>query len=413
MSERMKITNHITASPEVAQIINNLDGLTLAQSMPLRMGGLLTHLKGKMKHTLENMEASGREVFIAGPEWCRENAEKAGQKHADVIHAAYGQTYALPNKDPKINKEAIEKRELDMFLLLEGKEERAIGTACTVLDGGRDELGRTAASESKVGNSLIQDLRLLHWITDNEVAQRTHTLFATLRTAPDRDIGEEKMMRGGQGVCHIWGEMPSAVVTGFGPLYKKHGSLETFACVHIFREEMSIPSQVFVAGKNEQAFVADFAKAHDLGSISFRETESENEKIPSVAVHVPPASLGITEFVHADLSLQEEGGISLEKAMQEIESVGSPFVEITVPIDTDTRNIQNELLRRGFQGFQVIPALEGVQPAAIVFGKVLGDIAVIQPFWQEEGKQNPFWGGGELANHAERIADGWRLPVNN
>lgn len=413
MKEGIKNTNNITASSEVAQIVNNLDGLVLAQSMPPRMEGLLTHLKRKMKHTLENMEASGREVFIAGPEWCRVNAEKAGQKHADVIHAAYGPTYALPNKDPLANKEAIEKHELDMFLLLEGKEERAIGTACTVLNGGREEVGRTAASEGKMGISFIQDLRLLHWITDNEVARRTHTLFATLRTAPDRDIGEEKMMRGGQGVCHIWGEMPGAVVTGFGPLYKKHGSLETFACVHIFREEMSMPSRVFVAGKNEQAFVADFAKAHDLGSISFRETEEENKKIPSVAVHLPPSHLKITEFVHADLSLQDGGCVSLEEGIQEIETAGSPFVEITVPIDTDTRNIQNELLRRGFQGFQVIPALEGIQPAAIVFGKVLADLSVIQPFWQVEGKPNPFWGGQELAGHAERIADGWRLPVNN
>lgn len=412
MLERMKITNNITASPEVAQIINNLDGLTLAQSMPPRMEGLLTHLKGKMKHTLEKMESSGREVFIAGPEWCRENAEKAGQKHADVIHAAYGPTYALPNKDPGFNKEAIEKHELDMFLLLEGKKERAIGTTCTVLDGGRDELGRTA-SLGHTGNSLIQDLRIVRWLTDEVTAKKTHTLFATLRTASDRDIGEEKMMRGGQGVCHIWGEMPGAVVTGFGPLYKKHGSLETFACVNISREEISMPSQVFVAGENEQAFVADFAKAHDLGSISFRETESENEKIPSVAVHVPPASLGITKFVHADLSLQEEGGISLWKAMQEIENAGSPFVEITVPIDTDTRNIQRELLRRGFQGFQVIPALEGIQPAAIVFGKVLGNIPVVPTFWKTDTNfSNPFWRNG-LAAHAERIADGWRLPVNN
>lgn len=396
MSERMKVTNHITASPEVAHIINNVDALVLAPTMPPRMEGLLNHLKGKMKHTLDYINATGKEVFIAGPQWCRENAEEAGQKHADVIHAAYGPTYALPNKDPKANKAAIENNELDMFLLLEGKEERAIGTACTVVDNGRDELGRTA-SIGHAGNSLIQDLRIVRWLTDEETAQKTHTLFATLRTAPDREIGEPELMRGGQGVCHIWSEMPNAVVTGFGPLYKKHGALETFVCVSISREEMSMPPQVFVAGQNERAFVSQFTEAHGLGSISFLDIESKKEELSMVAVHVPPKQLGITEFVHADLSLENEKGISIQEAVQTIEQEGSPFVQITVPIDTDTRNVQRELLENGFQGFQVIPALDGIQSAALVFGKVMNNIDVISTFWQNEGKPNPFW-GSEIPN---------------
>ncbi len=389
MSERMKITNQITASPEVAHIITNLDGLVLAPTMSPRMEGLLNHLKGKMKHTLDLMGTSGREVFIAGPEWCRENAEKAGQKHADVIHAAYGPTYALPNKDPKANKAAIENLELDMLLLLEGKEERAVGTACTVLDNGRDELGRTA-SVGHAGNSLIQDLRIVRWLTNEKTAQKTHTLFATLRTAPDREIGKPELMRGGQGVCHIWSEMPNAVVTGFGPLYKKHKALETFACVNISREEMSMPPQVFVVGQNERLFVSQFTEAHGLRNISFLDTESKREESLMVAVHIPPKQLGITEFVHADLSLENEKGVPIQEAMQIIKQEGSPFVQITVPIDTDTRNVQRELLKNGFQGFQVIPALEGIQSAALVFGRVMNNIDVISTFWQNEGKPNPF-----------------------
>lgn len=407
MSERMRITNRITASPEVACIINNVESLVLAQAMPPRMQGLLDHLRGKMKHTLDAMNTTGKEVFIAGPEWCRENAENAGQKHADVIHAAYGPTYALPNKDPIANRQAIEKHDLDMFLLLEGKDERAIGTACTVLDNGRDELGRTA-SVGHAGNSLIQDLRIVRWLTDEETAKKTHTLFATLRTAPDREIGEPEMMRGGQGVCHIWSEMPGAVVTGFGPLYKKHGALETFACVSISREEIRLPERIFVASDKDRDFVSQFSTSHALGSPSFQGIENESEEPLMVTVHIPPKQLGITEFVHADLTMEEGQGIPLGQALELIESERSPFVQITVPIDRDTRGIQKNLIQNGFQGFQVVPQVDGIQPASIVFGKVINHTPVVPTFWQNEGIPNPFW-GADLGAHADRIGGMWNI----
>lgn len=388
-NETIQLRPTITASPEVALMIRSLPHLELAQSMPVKMQSTLDHVRSKIARTLDGMDQSGRKLFIAGPQWAREHAQEAGQAHADVIHAAYGPTYALPNRDPQNNTRAIQSNELDMFLMFDTYDNRAIGTACTVLDNGRDELGRTA-SLGRVGNSLIQDLRILQWLTNEDTASKTHTLFATLRTAPDRDIGASEPMRGGQGVCHIWSEMPGAVIGGFGPLYKKHGSLEQFACMSLTRLDTSIPSTVYVVGDREAQFVLEFSQAYGMGNIKEHKNRSTKASKQTVTVHVPPQELGIHTLVHADLELSSEG-TSLDIALRHITDTGSPFAQLAVSIEDDTIALQQELLGRGFHGFQVVPKTD-VQKASIMFGKVLDDSQVVQTFWQHDQSVNPFWG---------------------
>lgn len=121
--------------------------------------------------------------------------------HSEVIVATYGSTYALPNKDPEANRIAIEGGDLDLYLMITNGE--VTGTSCLVNTGdGKAELGRSA-SIGRTGNSIIQDLRILDWLINPEASTKYHTLFTTLRSAPDRtidDLNGNFVMRGGQAV---------------------------------------------------------------------------------------------------------------------------------------------------------------------------------------------------------------------
>ena len=162
--EQLSIVQNIKGSPEVARLLTQTNRLELAPGVNRRMEPLLRHLQTKIGGTTEAINSRGRNVFIAGPDWCRENSTEAGTAHAKVIVDAYGTSYALPNKNPDANKAAIDSGQLDMFLMFDERENRPIGTACMVMNGGWAELGR-AASLGRVGNSLIQDLRIVHWLT--------------------------------------------------------------------------------------------------------------------------------------------------------------------------------------------------------------------------------------------------------
>lgn len=410
MTEKISILPRIKGSPEVAALLQNPMQLELAKGVPSRMEPLLEHLKIKVRETMDTINSRGNDIFIAGPDWCRENSDMAGAAHAEVIVNAYGSTYALPNKDPIANKKALDSGELEMFLMIDEKENKPIGTACMVLDGGWAELGR-AASLGHVGNSLIQDLRILHWLTDEKFSKRFHSLFATLRTAPDRNIGTDdlpEIMRGGQAVSHIWANMPNVIVGGFGPLYKKHGALEQFTFAFITQKELFSPGNLWVADPVDLKFVESWLKQHGLPVGKNNQGINISGELP-VNISFPPPESGITEFVHGEMKIGKATDLRFEEAITTLMDAGVPFIQFPVPINKDTVSLQKKLKEWGFQAFQFTPGLKDVQDPELWFGhKAPWVDEVVPTFWQKDpSTSNPFW-NDELASHADRIFEDWK-----
>lgn len=404
--EQLPLSASINTSPEVAKLL--LPEQSLAPDMPEDLSLLLEHLTVNMQKRLEVFRQSGKKVFFAGPDWARANAETAGKDHSKVILEAYGNTYALPNKDPKANESALNSGNLDMYLMYIDNE--AAGTACLVSEGdGIAELGR-AASVGNVGNSIIQDMRIMRWLTDPEISKKYHTIFATCRTAPDRNIGTEEepeIMRGGQAVSHMWQRMPSVKVAGFGPFYKKHGALEQFAYAFISKNGINPEDELWIQNPTN----ADFVKSWLVGNGILRDPKIENKSVQEIkysAFHAsfPPHESGITDLVHGEIEFQEEG-LELKDAIDQLAEAGVPFMQIKVPVDHDTLAIQRELEGLGFQAFLFTPKSNGKDSSALWFGKINGDIPVIPTYWSDEIlSNNPFW-KGNLAMHSNRIARGW------
>ena len=412
--EKLLILRNIKGSPEVTKLLTQTNQLELAPGVNGRMEPLLRHLQTKIGSTMEAINSSGRSVFIAGPDWCRENSDKAGTAHARVIVDAYGSSYALPNKNPDANKTAIDDGQLDMFLMFDEREKKPIGTACMVMNSGWAELGR-AASLGRVGNSLIQDLRIIHWLTDEKLSKKFHSLFATLRTAPDRNIGtpeKSEIMRGGQAISHIWANMPEVKVAGFGPLYKKHGELEQFAFAFITREELSVPGNLWIENGIDLQFVKAWLKHYGLKPVT-NNPGIEKESGFSFKVDFPPKESGITEFVHGEINLTEGQGMPLWKAISTLETAQVPFIQFPVPVDLDTRQLQQKLSRERFVAFQFTPGIAGVEGPKLWFGRnpVRLENHIVPTFWQKDKEgRNPFW-NKELAAHADRIFESLQFKI--
>ncbi len=405
--ERLGRPGKIETSPEISNVMGNIENLQLAEGVPAKMQPLLDHLKASIGKTKDDLLGAGKDLFIAGPEWCRENSSLAGEAHAEVILGAYGNTYALPNKDPLANRQALNEGNLDMFLMFEKAGMKPIGTACMVLDGGLAELGR-AASLGRVGNRLIQDLRIIRWLAEPQLANRIHSLFATLRTAPDRNIAaadRPEIMRGGQAVSHIWAEIPSVRIAGFGPLYKKHGALEQFSFALITQKDLIIPEKIWVQDDVDADFISRWLEAHQLPVLEILDNGglSAGDRLN---IQFAPMESGITKLVHGEIKTDPCGNFTLGEAIDQLETVEVPFIQFPVPIDHNTLELQRELRSRGFQAFQFTPGLEGIQGPLLWFGRVAAGIPIVPTFWEKNPVDNPFW-KGKLADHADRISRGW------
>ena len=410
--ETEKIKNCIKASSEVDLMLSNLEDLNLAEGVSVKMTPLLNHLKRSVQKTMETINRSENMIFIGGPDWCRQNSFLAAQAHAEVIISAYGNTYALPNKNPKVNKQALDSGNLEMFLMFEEATAKPVGTACTILDGGWAELGR-AASLGRVGNRIIQDLRIIRWLTEPDLAQKTHSIFATLRTAPDRNIGsyeQPEIMRGGQGVCRIWSDTPEVKIAGIGPLYKKHGALEQFAFAFITQAEITVPNRVWIADDENINFVQTWLSFHNLPISENVIDEEENDW--KIKIGFPPLESGITNLVHGEMELgqdQDQQHQTLAEGLNTLNEVGVPFIQFAVPIDINTNLLQKELKLLGFHAFQFTPGLKNIQPPKLWFGKIT-DITtpVVSKFWEvDNGNCNPFW-KGQLTRYADEISQKWK-----
>lgn len=256
-------SSRVQFSRELNTLIERLSSLKLASNVPDRLQPLLEHLVGKVSKTLDKMEEKGTDFNIRGHDWCRENPEIAGTAHANVIVETYGATYAFSNKDPEANIKALNSGDLDMYLIFE--DGKPVGTTCVVIQpNGWAELERSA-SLGAVGNRVIQDLRIIRWLTDENQAKKIFGVFSTCRTAPDRNIGVEQspeIMRGGQANTHIWSQYPAVMVGGFGPLYtlhKKHGALEQFAYTFVTNREVFSPLEPQVFDSKDREFVQEWS----------------------------------------------------------------------------------------------------------------------------------------------------------
>lgn len=373
----------------------------LAPSVPERLGGLAAHLAANIARKVAKLESAGNSVEVFGPDWARENSTKAGEMHAEIIVKTYGTTYALPNKDPIANKHAIEEGDLDVYLMR--INEQVTGTTCLVnTNDGRAELGRSA-SLGNSGNTIIQDYRILDWLTNDEASKKYHTLFTTLRSAPDRDI-DDFIMRGGQAVTAHWRKMPELTVNGFGPLYLKHGSLEQFSCASLSRATRRYETPLHVENDEDRAFLRAWHEQYDGTAPTFVETGVHAQDM-RFAAHYPPLESGLTHLVHADI-VKDEAGESVLDAVKAAESVQSPFIQAVVPIDEDTSSVQASLADSGFQVFAYEPSTSERSPA-LVYGKVAEGVSVVDTYWDHQKTSNPFWTNNHLARIATQVAARW------
>ena len=372
---------------------------------------LATYLITKIQNKLTELESRKHSVNIYDPDWCRENSVIAGELHAGVIVSTYGTTYALPNKDPQKNTEAINNGNLDIYLLeVDGEP---VGTACLVdMGDGRAELGRSA-SIGNAGNSIIQDMRILDWIVNPITSRKYHTLFATLRTAPDRIIDDKDgqfTMRGGQGVTEHWRKFPGLVINGFGPLYLKHGRLEQFGIATLTNLEITQSSSIYVNLEQDLEFINGW---HENYCIAFPTLQAKNEMSGANSLkfqaHYPPKESGLTHLVHADIVTSEDDtAVDINEAISQADMAGSPFSQVVLPIDSDTRQIQKKLHELGYQAFGYYPAYTGQSPA-LIYGKVLNGVGVVPTFWQKEGSTNPLWLSESLRRSGDRIGSKWKI----
>src|SRR5258708_2008769 len=408
IENKNRLTNQpVSFSSELTPVIENLNRLELAHSAPERLQPLLDHMVSKIGGTLQKMKDEGSEFKVCGPDWCRENPELAGESHANVIVETYGATYALPNKDPKANVEALAAGDLDMYLIFENG--KPVGTACMVIQSnGWAELGR-AASLGSVGNQLIQDLRILRWLTEEKQTEKTFGIFSTCRTAPDRNVGSEtqpEMMRGGQAVTHMWSQFPEVKVGGFGPLYKKHGSLEQFAYTFVTNREVFASTEPYISETVNRQFVQDWVSNYQVAKKDNKNAEKLN--VARFSVHYPPLETKLTHLIHGEITLASgsESFEGLDKAIARLDEVQVPFIQVQVPIDVDSRKVQEELRDREFQAFLFTPGVEGKQPPLLWFGKVTKGVSVIPTFWQGTDVGNPFW-NWNLSHFASQVAKKW------
>lgn len=373
----------------------------LASLVPSRLGGLATHLAENIAKKIHDLESTDNTIEVLDPAWCREYSDLAGEMHAEIITGTYGTTYALPNKDPIANKEAIEEGDLDVYLMRVNGQ--LTGTACLVnTKDGRAELGRSA-SLGRSGNSIIQDYRILDWLTDEETSKKYHTLFTTLRSAPDRNI-DDFVMRGGQAVTAHWSKMPELTVGGFGPLYLKHGSLEQFSCATLSRAIRQLDTPLYISDDWVRAFIESWHSLYDNTSPNLVRTLGPDIDL-RFAAHYPPQESGLTSLVHADI-VPSEGGTTIDDTIESAHEAGSPFTQVTVPIDVNTESVQRNLTERGFQAFAYEPSTTESAPA-LVYGEVRQGVSVVDTYWMRDGIQNPFWTSQALARYATQVAERW------
>ena len=373
----------------------------LASVVPTRLGNLATHLAGNIAKRIHQLESTGNVIEVLGPEWCREHSGLAGEMHAEIITGTYGTTYALPNKDPIANKEAIDEGDLDVYLMRVNKQ--LTGTACLVnTRDGRAELGRSA-SVGRSGNSIIQDYRILDWLTDEETSEKYHTLFTTLRSAPDRDV-DGFVMRGGQAVTAHWRKMPELTVTGFGPLYLKHGSLEQFSCASLSRAARRLDTPLYVHDDQAKSFIELWHSLYDGELPNISDTAGPEMDV-KFATHYPPQESGLTPLVHADV-VQSDSGMTIDDAIEVVHKAGSPFMQVVVPLDVNTHSVQQHLTELGFQAFAYEPSTTESAPA-LVYGEVGQGVSVVETYWNQQGAPNPFWTSEALSRYATQVAERW------
>jgi hypothetical protein len=289
------------------------------------------------------------------------------------------------------------------------KNGQPAGTACLVPTGNNmAELGR-AASQGRVGNRVIQDMRIIDWLVNHDTSSMYHTIFATCRTAPDRDTGEAKLMRGGQAVSHMWSEMPNLIVGGFGPLYKKHGALETFAYSVLTGQDLTMPSTIWVGNSQDAAFVSAWLANYHLPQ---PQIVCMDHSTPAAdfgfQAEFPPLESGVTELVHGEVKAHGTAatGGTLADCLNQLSEVKSPFFQVPVSLNVNTLGIQKQLRDLGFQAFVFTPGYGDRQPPQLWFGKV-NQVPVVERYWDSQaGATNPFW-GESLEVHGRRIAANW------
>lgn len=380
----------------------------LAQTHSEDLSDLLFHLLENHQRRLSKIDSIGQNIRVLDPDWCRENPAEAGQMHANVIVATYGSTYALPNKDPTANEEAINTGNLDLYLLL--ADELAVGTACLVNMGqGRAELGRSA-SFGNVGNTLIQDLRIIDWLTSPTTSVKYHTLFTTLRSAPDRVIdedGQSFIMRGGQGVTEHWRKFPHVYVNGVAPLYFKHKMLEQFTCAYISSNSMERQPELYVASRDDVWFIEAWHEEYNLEEPQFTDRlDASSAPSFTFTAHFPPPESGLTDLVHADIVFDSQSGDNIERALDDAREAGSPFCQIVLPIEYDTLAEQEYLDDNGYRVFGYQPA-DSQNAASLLYGKVKDGVQVVPTFWDADALPNPFWRNNKLQEWAEKVAHSW------
>lgn len=394
---------------ELQRTLRGDQPVELSGYQPDFTGELLTHLVKNVKAKLDHAAHHGDAIEVLDPEWCREHPEAAGRMHADIILHAYGPTYALPNKDADANTRAIEEGSLDLYLM---KTNGVLtGTACLVdTHDGRAELGR-AASIGHARNGIIQDMRIIDWLTNDDIANKYHTLFTTLRNAPDRHIhtpdGANFTMRGGQAVTGHWKQLPGLRVYGIAPLYLKAQKLEQFTYSALARTIINEDAHLHILDEEHQNFVSNWHLQYGLEPPVWMNKGSQKAVDSQVKffVHYPPLETGLTGYVHADIVRGSEGGGSpIDKCIEEAEGAGSPFIQAEVPVDSDTTAIQQELAKRSFSAYGYRPGTDQ-ENASLLFGRLREGVKVVPTFWDASGHHNPFWHGhiGRLATQISKV----------
>lgn len=163
-----------------------------------------------------------------------------------------------------------------------------------------------------------------------------------------------------------------------------------------------------IYGEKNKSFVNNWLDYYGIDKIGAE--KSSNHSIENgFTIHYPPIESGLTHLIHGEVSLGTDGESfdNLNDAMKRLKEVKVPFVQVQVPIDRDSINLQKTLHLMGYQAFLFTPGIMDKQSPLLWFGKVTEGVSVVPTFWDEKHSINPFW-DNQLGRIGTQISQSWK-----
>jgi hypothetical protein len=182
--------------------------------------------------------------------------------------------------------------------------------------------------------------------------------------------------------------------------------LEQFTCAYLTRNTVNPFREVYIGSQHATDFVKAWHSEYGENLPAFVYPSGAKPSNLNFEAHYPSIESGLTGLVHADIIASESSESRLDTAVSTVLEAGSPFTQIVLPIETDTRDLQLYLESNGFTIFGYRPSM-GELHASLYYGKVSPGVSVVPTFWEDSKTDNPFWTNPELTHFGTIVENSW------